>query len=208
MGTRVEFRAISLDGPAVTPPHVAPSSDSTLVQAAQEGSRAAFGELYSRYAPMVHGILLAKVPAAEVDDLVHEVFLRALRHLHTLRDVPRFGAWLATITRNCANDFYRQRGQDCELPEGSREHEASNTQTSSSEETEAQQALDAIRTLPDSYREVLILRLVEGMTGPEIAARTGYTPGSVRVVLCRGMQQLRLKLGQGTQRAKPSAGAP
>jgi RNA polymerase sigma-70 factor (ECF subfamily) len=41
----------------------------------------------------------------------------------------------------------------------------------------------------------LILRLVEGMTGPEIAARTGLTHGSVRVNLHRGMQQLRAKLG-------------
>jgi RNA polymerase sigma-70 factor (ECF subfamily) len=41
----------------------------------------------------------------------------------------------------------------------------------------------------------MILRLVEGMTGPEIAARTGLTHGSVRVNLHRGMQQLRARLG-------------
>jgi DNA-binding NarL/FixJ family response regulator len=45
----------------------------------------------------------------------------------------------------------------------------------------------------------LILRLAEGMTGPEIAARTGLTPGSVRVNLHRGMQQLREKLAQASQ---------
>ncbi|MCX6631188.1 MAG: hypothetical protein NTW28_26550 [Candidatus Solibacter sp.] len=39
--------------------------------------------------------------------------------------------------------------------------------------------------------ETLILRLVEGMTGPEIAAQTGLTPDSVRVNLCRGMKMLR-----------------
>jgi RNA polymerase sigma-70 factor (ECF subfamily) len=49
--------------------------------------------------------------------------------------------------------------------------------------------------LPETYRETLLLRLVEGMTGPEIAARTGLTSGSVRVNLHRGMQQLREKLG-------------
>ncbi|PYQ09990.1 MAG: RNA polymerase subunit sigma-70, partial [Acidobacteria bacterium] len=48
-----------------------PSSDSArLARAAREGDRAAFGELYSRYARMVHGILLARVPRREVDDLV------------------------------------------------------------------------------------------------------------------------------------------
>ena len=41
--------------------------------------------------------------------------------------------------------------------------------------------LDAIRGLPEAYRETLILRLVEGMTGPEIAERTGLTHQSVRV---------------------------
>ena len=65
----------------------------------------------------------------------------------------------------------------------------------SAEMAQASAILAAIRELPDAYRETLILRLVEGMTGPEIAARTGLTPGSVRVNLHRGMQQLREKLG-------------
>src|SRR5207247_9347910 len=61
---------------------------------------------------------------------------------------------------------------------------------------EAQSLLGLIRTLPPAYHEPLILRLVEGMTGPEIATRTGLTPGSVRVNLHRGMEQLRTKLGR------------
>ena len=62
-------------------------------------------------------------------------------------------------------------------------------------EDEARSVLAAIHTLPAAYRETLILRLVEGLSGPEIAARTGMTPGSVRVNLHRGMKQLREKLG-------------
>jgi RNA polymerase sigma-70 factor (ECF subfamily) len=60
---------------------------------------------------------------------------------------------------------------------------------------EGRWVLRAIRELPEAYRETLILRLVEGMSGPEIATRTGLTPGSVRVNLHRGMKQLREKLG-------------
>jgi len=51
--------------------------------------------------------------------------------------------------------------------------------------------LDCVRKLPDAYRETLVLRLVEGFTGPEIAERTGLTHGSVRVNLTRGMALLR-----------------
>src|SRR5256886_13608736 len=53
--------------------------EDSLVSAARDGDRVAFGRLYDRYARMVHGILLARVPPREVDDLVQEVFLSALR---------------------------------------------------------------------------------------------------------------------------------
>jgi len=53
-----------------------------------------------------------------------------------------------------------------------------------------------VRSLPAAYGEPLILRLVEGMTGPEIAARTGLTEGSVRVNLHRGMKLLRARLDE------------
>ncbi len=66
---------------------------------------------------------------------------------------------------------------------------------SQNNELHAATILNAIRSLPDAYRETLVLRLVEGMTGPEIAALTGLTHGSVRVNLHRGMQQLRVILG-------------
>ena len=52
------------------------SEDVTWVAAAQDGDRAAFGQLYERYARMVHGVLLVRVPVGEVDDLVQDVFMR------------------------------------------------------------------------------------------------------------------------------------
>ncbi len=145
---------------------------------------------------MVHGILLARVPANDVDDLVQDVFLRALPRLCDLRDAARFGPWLAAITRNRANDYYRQTRAVAAVTESLPEDEAELPAAKTSSDAEAVMILAFVRSLPEAYREPLILRLVEGMTGPEIAARTGLTPGSVRVNLHRGMQQLREKLGQ------------
>lgn len=170
------------------------SGDVSLVAQARDGDRTAFGGLYSRYARMVHGILLARVPIGDVEDLVQDVFLRALPRLHTLRDASRFGAWLATIARNRAVDYYRQTKSaplDCE---DLSEEEAEGAVCNGIQEREAAAILEVVRGLPEAYRETLILRLVEGMTGPEIASRTGLTQGSVRVNLHRGMQQLREKL--------------
>jgi RNA polymerase sigma-70 factor (ECF subfamily) len=170
--------------------------DDSLVHAAREGDRAAFARLYDRYARVVHGILLARVPSREVDDLVQEVFLLALRQLHALRDVSRFGAWLSTITRNRANDYFRRAIPEEQVTEPVEEAHAETAAGDPVGDQHAAMILTAVRGLPEAYREPLILRLVEGMTGPEIAARTGLKHGSVRVNLCRGMQLLREKLGK------------
>jgi RNA polymerase sigma-70 factor, ECF subfamily len=171
------------------------SPDDALVRAAQHGDRAAFGLLYARYSRMVHGILLSRVPFSDVDDLVQDVFLQALPRLTSLREVSRFPGWLASIARNRATDFHRRVKLNEEFDEESASAQTetltSSANHSSHSSAEAHAILDAIRSLPDAYREPLILRLVEGMTGPEIAARTGLTHGSVRVNLYRGMQQLR-----------------
>ena len=191
----VDFRAASGERRIVNAWPVSQSEDEDgLVHAARGGDRAAFGRLYDRYARLVHGILLARVPPREVDDLVQEVFLAALRQLHALRDVSRFGAWLSAITRNRANDHYRKSGPEAAVTEPVSEEQTEGRANDPDAEQEAALILATIRTLPEAYREPLILRLVEGMTGPEIAARTGLKHGSVRVNLCRGMQLLREKL--------------
>lgn len=179
--------------------------DSSLVSAARDGDRAAFGRLYDRYSRMVHGILLSRVPPREVDDLVQEVFLSAMRKLHTLRELSRFGAWLGTITRNRANDYYRKSIPESNLIDPVEENEIESRTTNHTAEQEAAAILVVLRSLPEAYREPLILRLVEGMTGPEIASRTGLTHGSVRVNLYRGMQLLREKLAETAKSAAPRA---
>jgi RNA polymerase sigma-70 factor (ECF subfamily) len=151
------------------------------VEEALRGERDAFERLYDRYAAMVHGILLARVPRIDVEDLVQEVFLTVYRRLTTLRDPAAFPGWIAMIARNRATDHLRRVLRTEELPE---DLPAGNPSDPSDAEPKA--ILAVIRSLPEAYRETLVLRLVEGMTGPEIAARTGLTPGSVRVNLHRG----------------------
>lgn len=178
--TQVEFAA------RFTAEHA--SEDARLVRRAQRGDETAFAALYDRYARMVHGILLARVPRVDVDDLVQDVFLSAWQRLETLRDPAAFGGWLAMITRNRATDSRRRTVEVDELPQTLAAPDATAARA------EALAILDIIRSLPEAYRETLILRLVEGLTGPEIAERTGLTPASVRVNLHRGMKLLREKL--------------
>jgi RNA polymerase sigma-70 factor (ECF subfamily) len=163
----------------------------TIVLAAQGGNRAAYGTLYTRYVSYVHAVLLAHVPPDEAPDLVQDVFLHALRKLGTLREPAAFGSWIAQIARNMARMSRRSHLELVELDE----------QLAAPEQSIAGSALDgdavlaAIRGLPEAYSEPLLMRLIGGMSGEEIAARTGLTHASVRVNLHRGMAFLRQKLG-------------
>jgi RNA polymerase sigma-70 factor (ECF subfamily) len=160
--------------------------EATLVRAAQNGDRVAFGSLYEHYGRLIHGILLAHVSYQEAEDLMQDVFVKALERLPTLREPAAFCGWLIAIARRTATDYLRGRKLTSEagpsLPAGP------------GPDGEAFAVLVIIQRLPECYRETLVLRLVEGMTGPEIAARTGLAPDSVRVNLCRGMKLLRDQL--------------
>jgi RNA polymerase sigma-70 factor (ECF subfamily) len=164
----------------------APAAEASLVDRARRGDAEAFGMLYEIYAGMVHGILLSRLPQPAVEDLVQDVFLLAYRRLDTLRDPAAFGPWVAAIARNRAADYHRRApdmeplSEDLPAPAEGR--------------CEALEVLDIIRALPEAYRETLILRFAEGLTGPEIAERTGLTSGSVRVNLHRGTALLKERL--------------
>jgi RNA polymerase sigma-70 factor, ECF subfamily len=160
-----------------------------LVDRACAGDQEAFGDIYRMFAPLVHGVVLARVPTDDVQDIVQDVFLVAYNKLDTLREKNAIGAWLVRIARNRAAEFYRQSKTTEELSD--------ELTSKNNPEAEAQEILAAIRSLPETYRETLVLRLVEGMTGNEIAERTGLKPESVRVNLHRGMELLRNALGIG-----------
>jgi RNA polymerase sigma-70 factor, ECF subfamily len=139
---------------------------------------------------MVHGILLAGVPPQEAEDLLQDVFMIALERLGELREPGAFGPWLAAIARNHGADHHRRARETLDLPadlEAPRDVRG----------PEVEQLLGVVRSMPEAYRETLILRFVEGMTGPEIAERTGLAPDSVRVNLHRGVKLLRQRLGLG-----------
>lgn len=163
-----------------------------MVERCLAGDREAFDDIYGAFAPLVHGILLSRLPRDEVSDAVQEVFLAAYKNLGSLREPNAIGGWLARIARNHVVDHYRGSRSSEELPE--------HLEGKKDQRLEAEEALAAIQSLPTAYRETLILRLVEGMTGNEIAEQTGLSPDSVRVNLHRGMNMLRKKLGIGGQK--------
>ena len=160
------------------------------VASARHGDRVAFASLHDHFCGMVHGIVVSKVPAADAPDLTQDVFVIALQKLATLEEDAAFGGWLAQVTRARIARFLRDRPRHDQLPE-----ELQLAAPDASGAPDARKVLVALRALPEAYSETLAMRLIEGMTGPEIAEATGLTVGSVRVNLHRGMAMLKEKLG-------------
>ena len=192
---------IGLSRPSPEPDPRGPAApvDAPLVAAARRGDRAAFGALYRRHARLVQAVLLARVAPDSVADLVHDVFLLAMDRLQALRDDAAFAPWIATIARRRAADWRRRRRDAVPLEESMPELAASEGDPEGT--FDAREAVAAIRSLPEAYRETLMLRFVAGLSGLEIAARTGLTHGSVRVNLHRGVEMLRKKLSRGSGHA-------
>jgi RNA polymerase sigma-70 factor (ECF subfamily) len=160
------------------------------VLAARRGERTAFAQLHARFRGLVHAIVIAKVPAADAADLTQDVFVTMLQLLDTLEDDRAFPAWLMQLARHRALKFLRDARQHAPLDEAT--HQAS---PDCSGRPDTRKVLAALQSLPEAYAETLAMRLLEGLTGPEISERTGLSPGSVRVNLHRGMVKLRAALG-------------
>lgn len=159
------------------------------VAAARCGSQPAFAALYRRFLPLVHGILVSRWLPADADEMSQECFALAFSRLHQLREPMHFGAWIASIARHLPSPAGRgETGAQAleSLPDAA---------SSPERRSEADAVLRALAGLPEAYRETLALRLVEGLSGPEIAVLTGLRPDSVRVNLHRGMHKLRAALG-------------
>jgi len=161
------------------------------VEAARDGDREALARLYDRFQPVVYAIALAKLPPHAAEDVVHDVFVAVLGKLSTLRDARAFPAWLSTLARRRVLDHARRSHRPAD-------RSLDDVPASSRPTLEAERMLRIVQALPEAYAETLCMRLVEGLTGPEISERTGLSEGSVRVNLHRGMKLLREKLAQGS----------
>jgi len=177
--------------PAMVPIRSQPLRDPRVTDRPPDPLPDSFSEIYRVYAPTVHGILLSRVGPAEVEDLMQEVFLKVYKGLATVRDVQALPGWICTLTRNLATDQQRRKARRPRRSEDSMGTLEALEGRPHDDGELGQRVWQRIKELPESYRETLTLRLVEGLSGPEIAARTGLTPASVRVNLCRGMAMLR-----------------
>jgi RNA polymerase sigma-70 factor (ECF subfamily) len=171
--------------------------DRDLLVAIARGDRAAFAELFRRFAPRINGFLRQSVPASKAEELTQEVMLRVWRKAATYdpaRAAP--ATWIFTIARNARTDSLRRTGRPEPDPEDpvwvpSSPEMPDDEAARRDEETRIRAALD---DLPAGQLEVLERAYMQGQTLSEVSDALGIPLGTVKSRVRLAMERLRLVL--------------
>ena len=178
---------VSPDGPG--------DEDRNLALRAGKGDAAAFGALYDRYVEAVYRYVFYRVRNdADAEDLVSDVFMRALRAIPRYEPRVAFLAWLYRIARNAVIDRARRSRTQISFedalahPNADQVVEPDATILALSDKEAVRAALAKLTPL---QQEVIVLRFVEGYSTLEIANLVGKREGTVRGIQFRALEALR-----------------
>lgn len=170
---------------------------------AKEGDRDALRLLYIRYSGNVYGYVRSIVrDDKEAEDLTQQVFMKLMTVILKYEDqgVP-FSGWLLRLARNVALDHLRRRrATPTEEIIGADDHDDHDARE------RARDLHEALASLPDEQRSVMIMRHVVGLSPPEIAARMGRSESSIHGLHHRGRRALRQELSRLGAAPATSAG--
>ncbi len=174
-----------------------PSDEARLIQAAKKGEPAAFAEIYQRHYDAVYTYLFYRSGDPMLaEDLAGEVFLRLVERVsgYTYRGQPIL-AWLYTIARNLLTDHHRQAGRNELLPLEEQVIASPSNPAETAERRLEQACLArAMRHLTEPYRQVLLLRFIEGLSHAETARVLDRTENATKVLQHRALKSLRQAL--------------
>jgi RNA polymerase sigma-70 factor (ECF subfamily) len=164
-----------------------------------------FLRLVAEYRRPIHRYVTSLVrDASEADDITQETFLRAYRRLASLEDQTKLSAWLYRIATNVCYDRFRQstsRPRPASLDELSEAPSGGSPAESDRDSPRLDQVMEQkemsacvqgyLQALSDSYRAVILLHDVEGLSNPEIAEMLGCSLATVKIRLHRARTKLR-----------------
>ena len=187
--------------------------DRQLLERAQAGDSAAFGELIRPHLPSVRRFAYAFVRHwSDADDLAQEALLKAYRAIASFEGRSSLGTWLYSVTRSVCLDHYRSKlahARSAEAPLDDQEERASpqaGPDRLLETKGDAEQLWQALKELPAEFRVPLVLFEIEGLGYEEIAHVEAVPIGTIRSRLSRGRQQLKALLASLEAPAASRAG--
>jgi RNA polymerase sigma factor (sigma-70 family) len=168
----------------------------TLVASCQAGRLDGFDPLYRAYVSKIYAYLYRRTLHREIaEDLTSQTFIKALEGIggYAAKRGP-FAAWLYTIARNALTDHYRSRRETVDIEnvfDLSSDHDIP---AEIAGRLDAEKLREALKALDPQKREIILLRLWDGLSYKEIAALTGKTETNCKVIFSRTVAALREEL--------------
>jgi RNA polymerase sigma factor (sigma-70 family) len=189
------------------------TEDGYIIRKCLDGDSAAFGILVDKYKGAIYALAYSRLHNFhDAEDVTQEVFVKAYQKLRILRRWDNFHAWLYAITSNLCKDWIRSQSRrpDREFIEDEDPGILEIRSLDSYREKRTRQALEeslheALDSLPETHRQVLMLFYLGGMSGKEMAAFLGVSPNTIRQRLYRARAQLKeemLAMMEGTFEAQ------
>jgi RNA polymerase sigma-70 factor (ECF subfamily) len=178
-------------------------SDETLEAAWKAGSAPAFAVLFERYHTRVFAFALRLTGDRQMaEDLAQRAFLNLYKKPPPGTGRATFKTLIFTVVRNEGLNELKRRGRRREATIDGAPEVADRRRDGPAAEVagrdEAARLGEALATLPEDEREIVLLREAEGLTFREVCETTGLTRDTVRWRLTRGMERLRKALGVAT----------
>jgi RNA polymerase sigma factor (sigma-70 family) len=171
------------------------TDDGCIIRECLGGETEAFGVLVDKYKGGIYAFAYAKLGNfQDAQDVTQEAFLKAYRNLSSLRRWESFGFWLYRIAYNLCGEWVKARARrpDREFIEDQDPRTLASSSLDSYREYQLDESVqDALDSLSEAYREVLMLHYFGGMNSKEIATVLGTSPTAVRMRLSRARAQLR-----------------
>jgi RNA polymerase sigma-70 factor, ECF subfamily len=178
-------------------------SDEELVRSAQQGVLDAFNCLYERYLPIVYNRVRCVIPESDVEDVTQEVFIAVMKSLKSFRYEAQFSTWLRTLVSRQVADYYRSRKphdnpMSIEVMDDDADRDPAFSVDDDLDGRDNVIILrQAFRVLPQNYREIIMLRFVEGLQFTEIAQLQGQSLEATKSLFRRAIATLNKQVTNG-----------
>jgi RNA polymerase sigma-70 factor (ECF subfamily) len=174
----------------------APDSDEALVQRLCEGETEALNALMIRHASALVAFCRCYLDAEAAQDAAQETFVRVLQRCRSMKREMPFKPWLYAIARNVSVSMLRRQRLRAAFSVETLPDAADSPDLAVAEREQREAALRAVDALPPSYRDVLVLHYLSGLTCEETAAALGLKTSAVKMRLRRGELRVREALAQ------------
>lgn len=173
-----------------------------IVQQVLEGDTNAFEELVLEYEKKVYNVALRILGNSEdAADMTQEAFIKAYNSLSGFRGDSKFSVWLTRIVSNLCLDFLRSRSRRPTVSLSVEDDEGDDVQLDIADVSQSPELLlersltresvrRGLKALPEDYREILLLREIQGLSYDEIAAALNIEVGTVKSRIFRGRKKL------------------